>query len=111
MKINCKDYPFIILIEDKLSQKSGKMYQAISVGYTSIKDKDAVITTEKYKTDFINFFDEKDLLKLAELCKNAYTKIRGARDLAKKEEKEAEQKAVNKEYDEVRDVPDDDLPF
>lgn len=111
MKLSSKDYPFIILVEDKISQSSGKLYQAISLGYTSVKNREALDPKEKYKTDFINFFDEKELLKLAELCNNTYTKIRNARELAKKEEKDEEQKAINKEYDGIKDIPDDDVPF
>ena len=109
MKLNNKDYPFTILVEDKIGKTSGKLYQSISIGFTSVKDKNAIDPRSKYKTDFINFFDEKDLLKLAQLCTLTYNKIKSERDIAKQGEKLAKG-MVKSEYDEVP-LADDDVPF
>ena len=69
MKLKYKNYPFCIIFEDKISKKTNKEYTSISLGITS-KDQEG-----KFKTDFINFFDKKDLLVLSSLCENAYLEI------------------------------------
>jgi hypothetical protein len=76
MKILKKDYPFTIMIEDKVGKNSGKMYQSVSVGYTSVKNKDATSPQEKYETKWLNFFDERDLLKLQAVASSAYDAVR-----------------------------------
>jgi hypothetical protein len=85
MKLIKKDYPFTIIIEDKLSKYSGKMYQSISIGYTSVKNKEATDPKEKYKTDWLRFFDEKDLLKLSSLCENIYRDLKDSKQKPKSE--------------------------
>ena len=85
MKLIKKDYPFTIIIEDKLSKYSGKMYQSISIGYTSVKNKEATDPKEKYKTDWLGFFDEKDLLKLSSLCENIYRDLKDSKQKPKSE--------------------------
>lgn len=101
MKIITDDYPFKFIIEDKIGKTSGKLYQSISLAHTSVAKKEATDPKEKYKTEWIGFFDEKDLLKLAKLCQTTYDRIKAER---------SEQKKVNKEY---KDVPmeDSDIPF
>ena len=78
MKLIKKDYPFTIIIEDKLSKK-GTMYQSISIGHTSVKNKEATDPKEKYSTEWLGFFDEKDLLKLSSLCENTYRDLKDAK--------------------------------
>ena len=85
MKLIKKDYPFTIIIEDKLSKSSGKMYQSISIGYTSVKNKEATDPKEKYKTEWLGFFDEKDLLKLSSLCENIYRDLKDSKQKPKSE--------------------------
>ena len=109
MKLNKKDYPFTILVEDKIGKTSGKLYQSISIGYTSVKDKMATDPRAKYKTDFINFFDEKDLLKLAQLCNLTYNQIKTERELAKQGEKMS--KGMTKPVLEDKPLTDDMVPF
>lgn len=103
MKLIKKDYPFTIIIEDKLSKSSGKMYQSISIGHTSVKDKGAIDPKEKYKTEWLSFFDEKDLLKLSSLCDNIY------RDLKDNKQSKPRSEPVNDtaSYENL----DDNLPF
>lgn len=106
MKLLKKDYPFNIIVEDKIGKTSGKMYQSISLGHTVVANKDATDPKEKYKTEWFGFFDEKDLLKLSQLCLSTYEAIREERDKSK-----SEQKTVNKEYESAGEVQDDDIPF
>ena len=79
MKIVENDYPWTFVVEDKIGKTSGKLYQSISLGIKTIKDKNAVDKKDKYKTDWISFFDEKDLLKLAQLCQKTYDNIKSER--------------------------------
>ena len=106
MKLIKKDYPFTIIIEDKLSKSSGKIYQSISIGHTSVKDKGAIDPKEKYKTEWLSFFDEKDLLKLSSLCDNIY---RDLKDSKQKPKSEPIKETINDtaSYENL----DDNLPF
>ena len=107
-KIINKDYPFTIIVEDKVSKNNGKEYQAISIMHTSIKNKDAKDPKEKYETKYFNFFDERDLLKLSSLANKTYAEIKKARSLEKQESYTQE---TNYESNVSDDLPDDDLPF
>ena len=78
MKIVKNDYPFKIIIEDKKS-KVGKGYQSISLAFTE-KNINATCEAEKYKTTFINFFDERDLLKLSSVAEGAYQTLKSERE-------------------------------
>jgi hypothetical protein len=109
MKILKKDYPFLFLVEDKIGQTSGKLYQSISLGLISVKDKTATNPKDKYKTDFIKFFDEKDLLKLAHLCTSTYDKIKTEREIEKQGEKLS--KGMTKPILEEKPITDDDVLF
>lgn len=68
--VKVKDYPFTITIEKKLS-KNNNPYTSIGIGITSVKDKNAQ-GNDKYKTDWINLIDKRDLLKFGKLCLTAY---------------------------------------
>ena len=70
-----KDYPFTVIAEDKIS-KAGKGYTKISIGFTSVKDKDAQNVSDRYHTTWINFIDSTDLLKLSTICENAYQQMK-----------------------------------
>lgn len=74
MRILRKDYPFTVIVEDKVS-KNGKDYTQISIGFTSVKDKDARNVADRYQTTWINFIDKVDLLKLSTLCERTYQQI------------------------------------
>lgn len=108
MKIVKKDYPFTIIIEDKVGKNSGKPYQSISVIHTSIKNKEAKDPKEKYESVYFNFFDERDLLKLSSLAENTYIELKNARGLEKSEKKETPQENNSATSSEELD---DDLPF
>lgn len=79
MKIVKNDYPFKVIIEDKKSKNTGKEYQSISLAFTE-KNINATCEAEKYKTTFINFFDERDLLKLSSVAENAYQTLKAERE-------------------------------
>jgi hypothetical protein len=79
MKILHKDFPFTVIVEDKIGRTSGKLYRAISVGYTSIKNRAATNPEEKYTTTWLNFVDPRDLLKLAAAAETAYNMQSGTR--------------------------------
>lgn len=104
MRIIKDDYPFKFIVEDKIGKTSGKLYQSISLAHTIVANKDATDPKEKYKTEWIGFFDEKDLLKLSKLCQTTYDSVKLERE---------NQKKANKEYAEVaKETPADDLvPF
>lgn len=89
VKLVKKDYPWTIVIEDKVGKTSGKLYQSISIGFTSVKDKNAKDNKDKYKTDWLNFFDEKDLLKLSSTAENAYQRLNFEREKEKAARKDA----------------------
>lgn len=115
VKIIKKDYPWIVRIEDKIGKNSGKPYQAIALGFIEVKDKDAKDPKNKYKTSYFNFFDERDLLKLASAAENSYQRLKYERDKEKEAEKgenqsqQAQQPTPNEPaaYDDF----DDDIPF
>ena len=113
MKIIKNDYPFKFIIEDKIGKTSGKLYQSISLGLTSVKDKTAPDPKERYKTDWLGFFDEKDLLKLAKLCQTTYDSIKVERERIKEGEKLAKGmvKPNLPETDPNADFVDDSVPF
>lgn len=113
MKVVKKDYPFSITIEDKIGKTSGKMYQAIGVSYTRVKNKDATDPKEKYETVYINFFDESELLKLSSLAENAYLELNNAREEEKKQKKEEDKltKGMTPPTIESSPLLDDDIPF
>ena len=86
MKIVKNDYPFKVIIEDKKSKNTGKEYQSISLAFTE-KNINATCDAEKYKTTFINFFDERDLLKLSSVAENAYQTLKSEREKERLEKK------------------------
>lgn len=109
-KLIKKDYPWTVMIEDKLSQKTGKLYQSIGVGFTSVKNKEATDPKEKYETKWFNLFNEEDLLKGAAIFENTYQVLKEAREKDKqadKEEKQAVQEQSQQSYSDL----DDDVPF
>ncbi|MCH5201892.1 MAG: hypothetical protein J1F17_01670 [Oscillospiraceae bacterium] len=109
-KIIKKDYPFTIIVEDKIGKNSGKLYQAISVLHTSVKNKDATDPKEKYETTYFNFFDERDLLKLSSLSESVYMALKTARAADKQADRQTEQ-YQNQNFDANAPIADDDVPF
>ncbi len=109
MKIVKNDYPFKVIIEDKKSKNTGKEYQAISIAYTE-KNNNATCDADKYKTTFINFFDERDLLKLSSVAENAYTELKEERERIRQEMKKLTAGTVKPNLPEG-EIIDDDIPF
>lgn len=87
MKILKKDYPFAVIIEDKIGKTSMKPYQSISVSFTE-KNIHATGENDKYKTTYFNFFDETDLLALSSLCEAAYQQLIATRQKEREAKKE-----------------------
>lgn len=113
MKIVKNDYPFKVIIEDKKSKNTGKEYQAISLAFTE-KNINATCEAEKYKTTFINFFDERDLLKLSSVAENAYTELKAEREKERLEKKKLLNGAVKPNLpktDPNEPFIDDDIGF
>ena len=71
MKILKKDWPFTVIADSKVS-KAGKDYTQISIGYTSVADKDAKNMADRYQTTWFNFIEPTYLLKLSSLCESLY---------------------------------------
>lgn len=74
MKIVKKDYPFTIILENKVS-KAGNNYLSIGLGITE-KNPNPTCDAEKYNTKWFNFIDERDLLKLQAVAYGAYTSLK-----------------------------------
>lgn len=110
MKIVKNDYPFKVIIEDKKSKNTGKEYQAISIAYTE-KNNNATCEADKYKTTFINFFDERDLLKLSSVTENAYQSLKAEREKERLEKKKLNAGTVKQNLPENNQPIDDDIPF
>ena len=92
LKIVKKDYPWTVIIEDKISKNTGKKYQSIGIGFTE-KNAQATCDAEKYKTTWLNLFNEDDLLKGASTFENVYQRLKFERDKEKEKEKD---RAANK---------------
>ena len=113
MKIVKNDYPFKVIIEDKKSKNTGKEYQAISIAYTE-KNNNATCEADKYKTTFINFFDERDLLKLSSVAENAYQSLKAEREKERLEKKKLLNGTVKPDLpktDPNEPFIDDGIPF
>ena len=113
MKIVKNDYPFKVIIEDKKSKNTGKEYQSISLAFTE-KNINATCEAEKYKTTFINFFDERDLLKLSSVAENAYQTLKAEREKERLEKKKllnGTVKPVLPKTDANEPFIDDDIGF
>ena len=109
MKIIKNDYPFKIIIEDKKSN-AGKDYQSISLAFTK-KNINATCDAEKYKTTFINFFDERDLLKLSSVAEKAYTDLKEERERIRQEMKKLTAGTVKPNLPEGEMIDDNIIPF
>lgn len=107
MDIKVKDYPFTVLAQTKVGKTSGKSYIAVSLGQTVVKDRNASDPKEKYATNWLNLFPD-DLLKLSEICRNAYSQI-------KADDKPQASKPLSKTAQAKQDAnapfDDDPLPF
>lgn len=113
VKIVKKDYPWKVIIEDKVSKKTGKTYQSIGIGFTE-KNAQATCDAEKYKTTWLNLFDEDDLLKGASTFENVYQRLKFERDKEREANKQASrqnQPAPAQQPQNAYSDLDDDIPF
>lgn len=113
LKIVKKDYPWTVIIEDKISKKTGKKYQSIGIGFTE-KNAQATCDAEKYKTTWLNLFDEDDLLKGAATFENAYQRLKFERDkerAANKQPTPHNQPMPTQQPQNTYAELDDDIPF
>jgi hypothetical protein len=94
LKIVKKDYPWTVLIADKIGKNSGKKYQSIGLRFTE-KNPNATCKDDEYKSTWLSFFDERDLLKLASTAENAYQALKAAREAERAEEKQQAQPSVS----------------
>lgn len=108
LRIVKKDYPWTILVEDKIGKTSGKKYQSIGLCFTE-KNANATCDADKYKSTWISFFDERDLLKLASAAENAYQALKQARELEKAEQKE--QSATPAQEPSIKTNLETEIPF
>lgn len=105
LKITKKDFPWIVIIEDKISNNTGKVYQKISVGYSG-KNPNATCDDDKYITKWFDFFNEQDLLKGATTFEYAYQRLKAEREAEKATEKNNKQ-MEKKETSNNSDVEND----
>lgn len=122
MKYWKSDYPWSVIYEDKFSTRTGKQYGATSIGYKSVKDKNAT-GKDKYETHYINFFDPADMLKLSALCLRAYSELMNLKQAERAskpqtaEERQMAETASAQNPAPVAPAPqnkpfiDDDIPF
>lgn len=85
----------------------------MSIGLTSVKNREATDPKEKYETKYLNFFDPEALLKLSALCTIAYSEIKDKKTAEKKENSKQKKEKVKDEVkdEEVYDNLNDEIPF
>lgn len=91
MKLIKKDFPFIVMIEDKISKSTLKPYVDTAIG---IKEKNPNPTSldDKYIVKWFHLREKEDLLKFASICENAYNNRIEDEIKEHKEKKEKEAK-------------------
>lgn len=104
-------YPWAVSCKDKISERTGKSYTSTTISYKSVKDKNAT-GKDKYQTEYLNFFEPSDLLKLAALCLSSFQEItdqKNAERLSKPQTAEESAQAAKS----GKNAPflDDDVPF
>ena len=92
VKITKSDYPWTIIVEDKISKSSGKPYVSIGIGFKE-KNKNATCEADQYPTKWTNFVNIEDMLKLSSGLENAYQDYKSQRRLEKSSNKQQEQQA------------------
>ena len=110
LKIVKKDYPWTVLIADKIGKTSGKKYQSIGLCFTE-KNPNATTQAEEYKSTWLSFFDERDLLKLASTAENAYQALKAAREAEREAERNGKSAASAPAQTPEPATADSDFPF
>jgi hypothetical protein len=109
VKIIKKDYPWTIIVEDKIS-KNQNPYVSIGVGFTE-KDNQAQSEAEKYKTTWTNLVRLEDLLKLSSSAENAYQQYKFRKDAEKQTSKQSAPAPAKPDKPATYADMDDDIPF
>lgn len=109
VKIIKKDYPWTIIVEDKIS-KNQNPYVSIGVGFTE-KDNQAQTEDEQYKTKWTNLVRLEDLLKLSSSAENAYQQYKFRKDAEKQAEKHSTPAPAKPAQPATYADLDDDIPF
>lgn len=109
VKIIKKDYPWTIIVEDKIS-KNQNPYVSIGVGFTE-KDNQAQSEAEEYKTKWTNLVRLEDLLKLSSSAENAYQQYKFRKDAEKQASKQSAPAQTKPATQNAYTDMDDDIPF
>lgn len=109
VKIIKKDYPWTIIVEDKIS-KNQNPYVSIGVGFTE-KDNQAQSEAEEYKTKWTNLVRLEDLLKLSSSAENAYQQYKFRKDAEKQASKQSAPAQTKPSTQNAYTDMDDDIPF
>lgn len=87
MKIMKKDFPWIVIAEDKIGKTSLKPYTDIAIGFMT-KNLNPTSDKDKYITTWVHTVDEDVLLRGSSTFENAYQRIKFERERAKQSEKQ-----------------------
>lgn len=110
MDLRIKSFPFMVKAESKTSQ-SGNDYLSIGLAQSKkLQQPDS--QGNNYETIWMNFIDKRDLLVMANLCQQAYSRIVAEetreRDSAQPQQQAPQPKPVAQQPAETFD---DDIPF
>ena len=108
VKITKKDYPWTIIIEDKVS-KNNNPYISIGIGFTE-KNPQATCDAEKYKTEWFNLVRLEDLLKLSSDAENIYQQYKFKKEAERTAAKGQSPQAASSTAPAYADL-DNDLPI
>lgn len=108
MKIIKKDFPWIVIIEDKIGKSTLKPYTDIAIGFMK-KNPNPTSEKDKYLTDWSHTLDEDVLLRGASTFENAYQRLKFERERDK--EKQAHKTEPKTVGDILDAMPDDEIPF
>lgn len=84
VKIMKKDYPWTIIVEDKVGKNSGKPYVSIGIGFTE-KNKNSTCEADQYSKKWVNLVNIDNLLKLSSGLESAYQNYKTEKDWEKKQ--------------------------
>lgn len=101
-------YPWAVSCKDKISDRTGKSYVSTTISYKSVKDKNAS-GKDKYQTEYLNFFEPSDLLKLASLCLLSFQEITDRKNAERLSKPQTAEETAHA----AKNAPflDDDVPF
>lgn len=97
VRITKTDFPWTIIVEDKISKNSGKPYVSIGIGFKE-KNKNATCEADQYQTKWTNFVNIEDMLKLSSGLENAYQDYKSQRRLEKSQNRQSEQQPNQEDY-------------